>query len=296
MRRVIAVLGVLAVAALPTPSHAWGFEAHKFIMERAIGLLPPEIRPFFEQYKSTLIERAIDPDTWQIAGFDDQEDSNHFLDLDWDGYGKYPYDGLPRDYAAAVAKFGKERITSNGTLPWRTEEMYGNLRRAFESYQRRGPFGRFDIMFFSAWLTHYVSDAHVPFHAVLNYDGQLSGQHGIHSRFEAYLFERYREQWTIAPTPIPPIKNPRDFIFDTVLQGTQMVPPILKSDLDAIGARDEYDDTYYAAFFKANRSVMERRLNESIAASAAMIAGAWEAAGKPAVPVNARPTAQRRRR
>jgi hypothetical protein len=296
MRRVIAVLGVLAVAALPTPAHAWGYEAHKFIMERAIGLLPPEIRPFFEQYKSTLIERSIDPDTWQIAGFDDQEDSNHFLDLDWEGYGKYPYSGLPRDYFAAVAKFGKERVNDNGTLPWRAEEMYGSLRRSFESYQRRGPFGRFDILFFSAWLTHYVSDAHVPFHAVLNYDGQLTGQHGLHSRFEAYLFERYRDQWTIAPTPMPPIKNPRDFIFDTALQGTQMVPAILKADLDAIGTRDEYDDAYYAAFFKANRAVMERRLNESIAASAAMIAGAWEAAGKPAVPVNTKPAAQRRRK
>jgi hypothetical protein len=296
MRRLIVVLGVLALAATPTPTHAWGYEAHKFIMERAIGLLPPEIRPLFEQNKSTLIERAIDPDTWQVAGFDAQEDSNHFLDLDWEGYGKYPYNGLPRDYTAAIAKFGKKRIDDNGTLPWRAEEMFGNLQRAFESYGRRGPFGRFDILFFSAWLTHYVSDAHVPFHAVLNYDGQLTGQRGIHSRFEAFLFERYRDQWTIAPKPISPIRNPRDFIFDVVLQGTQLAPPILKADLDAIGSRDEYDDAYYAAFFKANRAVVERRLNESIAASAAMIAGAWEAAGKPAVPVNPRPTTQRRRR
>jgi hypothetical protein len=296
MRRVLLVFGVLVVASMPTPTHAWGFEAHKFIMERAIGLLPAEIRPFFEQYKSTLVERAIDPDTWQVAGFDDQEGPNHFLDLDWEGYGKYPYDGLPRDYTAAVAKFGKKRIDDNGTVPWRVEEMYGNLRRAFESYERRGPFGRNDVIFFSAWLTHYVSDAHVPFHAVLNYDGQLTGQHGIHSRFEAYLFERYRDQWTVSPKAAGPINNPRDYIFDVVLQGTQLVPPILKADLDSIGGRDEYDDAYYAAFFKANRAVVERRLNESIGASAAMIAGAWEAAGKPAVPVNARPTVQRRRR
>lgn len=296
MFRVIAVVGVLVVAALPTRTSAWGYEAHKVIMERAIALLPPEIRPLFEQNKSTVIERSIDPDLWQIAGFDDLEDSNHFLDLDWEGYGKYPYAGLPRDYTAAIAKFGKERIQQNGTLPWRTEEMYGALRRAFESYGRRGPFGRFDILFFSAWLTHYVSDAHVPFHAVLNYDGQLSGQQGIHARFEAFLFERYRDQWTIAPKPIAPIKNPRDFIFDVVLEGTQLVPPILKSDLEAIGTREEYDDAYYAAFFKANRAVVERRLNESIAASAAMIAGAWEAAGKPAVPLNPRASVQRRRR
>jgi hypothetical protein len=297
MRRLIALAGALVLAlATPPGADAWGYEAHKTIMDRAIALLPAELRPLFEQNRATLVERSIDPDTWQMAGFDAQESPHHFLDLDWDGYGKYPFDGLPRDYTAAIAKFGKARIEQNGTLPWRVEEVYGDLRRAFEAYERRGPFGRFDILFFSAWLTHYVSDAHVPFHAVLNYDGQLTGQHGIHARFEAYLFERYRDQWRIAPTPIAPIRNPRDFVFDVVLAGTQLVGPVLKSDLDALGTRDEYDDQYYDAFFKANRSVLERRLNEAIAASAAMIAGAWEAAGKPAVPLSPRALPQRRRR
>lgn len=296
MGRLLVLLGVTIVAAAPSPVGAWGYEAHKIIMDRAIALLPPELRPFYEQHRATLVERSIDPDTWQIAGFDAAESPRHFLDLDWDGYGKYPFAGLPRDYTAAVAKFGKERIEANGTLPWRVEEIYGSLKRAFESYERRGPFGRFDILFFSAWLTHYVSDAHVPFHAVSNYDGQLTGQHGIHARFEAYLVERYRDQWRIAPKPMAPIRNPRDFIFDVILQGTQLVAPILKSDLDAIGGRDEYDDAYYAAFYKLNRLALERRLNESMSAAAAMITGAWEAAGKPAVPVNPRPTVQRRRR
>jgi hypothetical protein len=296
VRRVLAVVGVLALAAMSSGVSAWGYDAHKTIMDKAIALLPSDIRPLFEQNRTTLVEHVIDPDLWQSAGFDSAESPNHFLDLDWEGYGKYPFDGLPRDYAAAVAKFGKDRVDKNGTVPWRVEEMYGNLRRAFESYERRGPFGRFDVLFYSAWLTHYVSDAHVPFHAVVNYDGQLTGQPGIHARFEAYLFERYRDQWTIAPKAIPPVHNPRDFIFDVVLAGTQLVPPILKSDVEAIGGREEYDDAYYAAFFKANRAVVERRLNEAIAASAAMIAGAWEAAGKPAVPVNPKAPPQRRRR
>lgn len=296
MRTLLLSFVALIILASPRDAQAWGFEAHKFIMERAIALLPPELRPLFDAGRTTLIERSIDPDTWQNAGFDAAESPNHFLDIDWDGYGKYPFDQLPRDYAAAVAKFGKARVEQNGTVPWRTEEMYGNLRRAFEAYGRRGAFGRNDILFFSAWLTHYVSDAHVPFHAVLNYDGQLTGQNGIHARFESIMFERYREKLTIAPVPMTPVRNPRDFIFDTVIAGTQLVPAILKSDLDAIGTRDVYDDAYYEAFFTANRGVMERRLNESIASVAAMITGAWEAAGKPALPLDAPSPPQRRRR
>ncbi len=294
--RMLVVSVVVLILALPVPARAWGFDAHKFIMDRAIALLPPELRPMFEANRAALVERAIDPDTWQNAGFDAIESPNHFLDFDWDGYGKYPFRELPRDYTAAIAKFGRERIEKNGTLPWRTEEMFGNLRRAFEAYSRRGAFGRYDILHYAAWLTHYVSDAHVPFHAVENYDGQLTGQHGIHARFESYLFERYRSQLTITPKTMPPIRTPRDFVFDTVLQGTQLVPPILKSDLDALGSRDVYDDQYYAAFFTANRAVMERRLNEAIAAVAAMITGAWEEAGKPALPLDSPPAPQRRRR
>src|SRR5688572_32300825 len=102
------------LVAVPTPLYAWGFEAHKFIMDRAIALLPAELRPLFERNRAMAVERSIDPDTWRTAGFD-EEDKHHFLDLDWEGYGKYPFTELPRDYTAAVAKFGIERIEQMGT-------------------------------------------------------------------------------------------------------------------------------------------------------------------------------------
>lgn len=294
MRQIGAAALLLALVLAPAPADAWGFDAHKWIMDRAIALLPAELRPFFEANRATVIERSIDPDTWRTAGFE-QEPPNHFVDLDWEGFGKYPHTELPRDLQAAIAKFGRERINDMGTLPWRAEEFHGNLRRAFDGYAGR-PFARFDIIFYAASLAHYASDAHVPFHAVINYDGQLTRQWGIHARFESSMFERYRDRLTVAPKPLAPIRNPRDFIFDRLLEGTQLVPAILKSDLEAIGTRDVYDEAYYEAFFAANRAVMERRLGESAAAVAAMIAGAWEAAGKPAVPVTPSVTPQRRRR
>jgi hypothetical protein len=294
MQRAIAIAAVAATLLVPVRAEAWGFEAHKWIMDRAITMLPAELRGLFEANRATVVERSIDPDTWRTAGFE-AETPHHFLDLDWDGYGKYPFAGLPRDLNAAIAKFGRQRIEENGTVPWRAEEFYGSLRRAFEGYASR-PFSKFDILFYAASLAHYTSDAHVPFHAVFNYDGQLTQQWGIHARFESAMFERYRDRLNVTPPTVAPIRNPREFIFDRLLEGTQLVPAILKSDLDAIGTRDVYDDAYFDAFFKANRPVMERRLGEAAAATAAMIAGAWESAGKPAVPVTPSATPQRRRR
>ena len=82
-------------------------------------------------------------------------------------------------------------MLKNGTLPWRTEEIYKKL---VEAFQQKAGYSRDNIKFFSAIIAHYVGDAHVPFHAALNYDGQLTQQWGIHARFESELFERYRTQ------------------------------------------------------------------------------------------------------
>ncbi|MBI2187852.1 MAG: hypothetical protein HYU37_12175 [Acidobacteria bacterium] len=291
----VAVTAALVLVVSAGRADAWGYDVHRFLMDRTVDLLPPELGPLFDRYRDIVVERSIDPDTWRTAGFE-EEDKHHFLDLDWEGYGPYPFTGLPRDFTAAVARFGRAQIEQNGTLPWRVEEYYGNLRRAFQAYQRPTALGRFNVLLFAAALAHYVADAMVPFHAVVNYDGQLTGQSGIHARFETGLFERYRAELRLTPQPLPPVANAREFVFDRLLEGTRLVPAVLQHDREAIASRDVYDEAYFAAFFAATRPILERRLSEAAATSAAMIAGAWDAAGRPAVPVDLpRPAPQRRR-
>jgi hypothetical protein len=190
MRALTAFVLVLCLAA-PVPIGAWGFDIHRFIVQEAIPLLPDAIRPFYDKYRTVVIEHSIDPDLWRSAGFE-EEPPRHFVDLD--AFGPPPFDALPRDHDAAVKKFGKEMVEKNGLLPWRAAEMYGQLVRAFQRLAQGQPYAYDDIKFFSAVLAHYVSDAHVPFHAIMNYDGQLTNQRGIHGRFESELFLRYRPQ------------------------------------------------------------------------------------------------------
>ena len=84
----------------------------------------------------------------------------------------------------------------------------GDLPEARRGVRQQAPYSRDNIKFFSSVLAHYVSDGHVPFHAVLNYDGQLTGQWGIHSRFETELFERYRATLRVVPKPVVPVAEP----------------------------------------------------------------------------------------
>lgn len=276
-----AMLLAACMVLMPLPAAAWGFEAHRFIMGRAISLLPAQIRPFFEASRVAVVEHAIDPDLWRMAGWA-EESTRHFFDMD--AYGAHPFKDVPRDMDEAVKKHGIEFVTRNGTLPWRTVAMQGAL---VEAFRQREMLSREKIGFLAAVIGHYVSDAHVPFHAALNNDGQLTQQWGVHERFEAELFDRYRTWIRISPRPVFRIPDAREFLFDTLIESFVLVQPLLDADKSAAAGRQVYDDGYYALFFGKGRPLLERRLSESITAVASMITAAWVEAGRPALPPQA---------
>ncbi len=271
----------LALVMLPAPALAWGFVGHRLIMARAIDLLPPELKPFFVQHRDEIVVRVVDPDTWRVVGW--PENPNHFLDFGVPEYGKLPFAELPREHGVALQKFGQVVLDRNGLLPWRLAEVFGQLQRGFEGFRRQSGFSIMDVILFSAAGSHYLQDAHQPFHASDNYDGQLTGQRGIHARFETQLVERFQDRLSLKPAAPKAIANPRDAAFDVLLDSYQLVDGILQADKQAVAGKQTYDDDYYEKFFAAVKPVLERRLSESISATAALIIGAWEGAGRPAV-------------
>ena len=285
MRASAAVVLVAALVVVTSPRpEAWGFDAHRFITDRAIDLLPDPIRPFYQKHRAFIVERSIDPDLWRSAGWD-EEPPRHFVDLD--AYGTPPFADLPREYDRAVEKYGAEFVQRNGMLPWRAGEIYGQLRRNFD-LQKRGVAGYSleNIKFYSAILAHYVEDGHVPFHAVLNYDGQLTGQHGLHNRWESELVARHRATLQLTPPPLVAVEDMRSDMFDVLQASFPHVEAILRADKAAVAGRDEYDDAYFELLYRDTRPILEQRLSAAITGVASAIVGAWEAGGKPALPLD----------
>jgi hypothetical protein len=278
--RFVAAL-IVAVSLVPAPASAWGFAGHRIIMARAIELLPPELKPLFDRYRDEVIVRVTDPDVWRNAGWED--DPNHFLDFGMKELGDYPFRELPREYGAALEKFGASLLNRVGRLPWREAEEFGNLRRAFEGFKRESLYGPGDVILFSAVAAHYIQDAHQPLHATNNYDGALTGNNGIHARFERDLVERFESRLVLKPAPPKPMTNPRDTAFDVLLESYRLVDAIVEADTDAVAGKDTYDDDYYEKFFTRIKPVLERRLSEAITATASVIIGAWTEAGRPVV-------------
>jgi hypothetical protein len=290
MRKASWIAAVLAgmQLAVSAPAYAWGFAGHRLIMSRAIGLLPSELHPFFEKFRDEIVIRVVDPDTWRTAGWDD--DPNHFVDFGMPELGPYPFAGLPRDYSRALEKFGPAEMRRIGLLPWREAEMFGQLRRAFEGFSRQGAYTVDNVILFSAVASHYLQDAHQPLHATNNYDGQLTGNTGIHSRFERDLIERFASRLTLTPEPPTVIRESRDAAFDTLLDSHMLVDRLLAADRQAATGKDLYDDDYFEKFFVAVKPMLERQLSLSISATAGLIIGAWESAGRPVPKMeNARP-------
>jgi hypothetical protein len=215
-----------------------------------------------------------------------EEPPRHFLDMD--AYGPFPFKNLPRDFKEAVAVRGQDFVIKNGTVPWRTEDVYGLLRTAFTELSTVG-YARENVKLFSSVIAHYVGDSHQPFHAAVNYDGQVTNQQGIHARFETELFDRYRDRLRIAPAPAARIPNVRDFMFTTLTDSFTQVDAILAADLEAVKGRTVYDDGYFAVMFEKTGPIMEKRMSAAITGVASMIMTAWIEAGRPALPVEAPP-------
>jgi len=283
LRRASVALAVTLL--LPSSAFAWGAAAHKAIMRRAIDLLPPEIKPFFVDRRDEMIVRSIDPDLWRAVGWD--EGQNHFVNFGAPELGPYPFAAFPRDYGAAMEKFGEASLKRLGTLPWREAEMFGNLQRAFDRVGTGNEFAKIEAVVYAAAAAHYIQDATQPLHAANNYDGQLTDQRGVHSRFETELFERSESRLTFAPAAPRAFASARDYAFDTLLASYRNVDALLKADRDAVGAKDRYDDAYFEQFLAKVKPMLEERLSAAVTATASVIVSAWEQAGRPSLDARA---------
>ena len=279
LRRLFGALALGALVLVPAPAFAWGTAAHREIMRRALDLLPPELKPYFMERRDEMIARAIDPDLWRSVNL--EEDPDHFVNFGDPQLGPFPFTAYPRESGAALAKFGVFTLSRLGRLPFREEELFGSLVRAFVQAGKGNTVGKDEAYMFAAAAAHYLQDATQPLHASNNYDGQLTDQRGVHARFETELFERFQARLILKPAPPKAFASARDFAFDTLLASWQQVEGLLKADKDAIGAKDIYDDAYFEAFFVKVKPMMEERLSAAISATASMIVSAWEQAGRP---------------
>jgi len=163
--------------------------------------------------------------------------------------------------------------------------VYDRLAAAFRDIGKpNAPYAADNARYFMAVLAHYVEDAHQPFHGAVNYDGQLTNQRGIHSRFEQELVMRNKKTLMLAPVTLTVISGFRDYVFATLVDSQALVGRVLAADLTASAGREFYDSGYFDALLSGTKPIVERRLSEAASGVASAVYSAWMEAGQPVMP------------
>ncbi|MBK8227116.1 MAG: S1/P1 Nuclease [Flavobacteriales bacterium] len=284
-----AVALLLAPGTAPT-ANAWGFYGHKRINRMACYTLPPELFPFFKRHIDFISDHAVDPDRrrYAVAG----EAERHYIDIDhYAKGGQDPFAAMPRKWNDAVAKYSEDTLKAYGIVPWHVEVMHGRLVRAF----MRGDVDR--ILRYAADIGHYIGDAHVPLHTTENYNGQLTGQHGIHAFWESRIPELSAENYDHLVGRAEYVKDPLSAAWEAVFVSHQLLDSVLGIEKRLSqefpedrrytfedrgrGGMRLYSREYAEAYEDKMQGMVERRMNASIAAVGSFWYTAWVDAGQP---------------
>ena len=91
----------------------------------------------------------------------------------------------------------------------------------------------------------------MPLHITKNYNGQLTGQTGVHSRYESNLIEDYQSQIVYDGDSLQYIQNLSDFVFNMIYDNYQYVDSVLYADAVAEAyAGNHNSTTYYNKFWE----------------------------------------------
>ena len=270
------ILVGVAIAGLADPALGWGERTHEIINRRAVDFMPPEARRAWTPIATSLGMHASDAD--HRKGFTPGERERHFIDID--GFADHPFDDVPRDLDKLIARFGRERVETLGTVPWAIEECY----RMVVLSLKQG-----DWSSAGAWaadLGHYVADSHQPLHCTVNYDGQNTGNDGVHLRFEVHMMNRHFDEATITPPAEPrkPHDDPVEFCFWWIAEAYPELQTVLEGDDRATAVDPHHGDEYYATLWSVTADVATRQVSRACVDLGALYTAAWEEAGSPAGP------------
>jgi len=264
----------LASLLLPCGAFAWGRSAQRLITNKAIDTLPQEMRPFFDTNRSFLIMHVTDP--LDASTKSPAEHHNHYIYLE--KYGRFPYEALPRDYKAAVTKFGKAKLEVNGLLPWQIGVYSEKLTNAL----RAGKWEEAKLD--AAILADYVAEAHDPFNTTDNYDGRLSGQAGIDERFGTTLIDRFYSFFPMRPNDSVFISDPTDHAFEACLSAHSWLQTVLLADRNARRGENSFTDEFYDRFYNQAAAILIRQLSDAATDVGSYWLTAWQNAGRPQLP------------
>jgi len=251
----------------------WGNVGHRVINSNTVNSFP---QPFqqFSFWRDSLAAHGSDAD-YRKSG-DPNEAPKHYIDFE--EYNDFVINGsVVQDYDSAVTKYGLTAITNAGSLPWTIMQCYDTLIAAFKQREWH------HVVLLSADLGHYIGDANMPLHLTQNYDGQLSSQKGIHSRYESTMIGLYSTSIPIHQNEAIYLADVRDYIFSMTYRNYPYVDSVLRADsLAYVAGSKNYNSTLYKqTLWNLTKNFTGILFSRAAEVLASVMYTAWVNAGSP---------------
>ncbi len=280
---------ILTFLVLLTPifGESWGFFAHQKINRLAVFTLPPEMIGFYKYHIQYLTEKAINPDKRRYAV--KNEAPRHYIDVDV--YGDSAVYKMPRYWKDAVEKYTEDTLQAYGIVPYHINRVSFWLTDAFKDRNVE------QILRLSADIGHYIADANVPLHTTENYNGQLTGQYGIHGFWESRLPELFFDDYDLLTGKARYVENLQLYAWEAVVNAHQALDSVLLfedqltrkySDSKKYGYEERgnttirtYSYNFSEDYHRRLNGMVERRMRASIRMVGDYWMSCWVKAGQP---------------
>jgi len=255
----------------------WGGNIHSLINNQATIHLPASMSNVAAN-AGFLGAHASDADFRKRT--DPVEAPRHYMDIDnFSGF----FDGtLPHDLDSLITEYGGQiDVIQNGILPFAIEQFTDSLTHTMAA-------GKWDeVLLVAADLGHYVADAHQPLHCTRNYNGQFTGNDGIHGRYETEMTNRRLGEISLTPARVTYVSSPVDFAFEIITAGWSLVDSILTADnIARTESGHVFDEVYYDALWRETGDMTRARIQKATEALASLWYTAWVDAGRPPIPAD----------
>ena len=223
----------------------WGYIGHSIINYNTILTALPKMQ-FFEDWADSLAAHGSDAD--YRKSIDPDEGPKHYIDID--NYPEFISTGtIPQNLDSLVAIHGYQFVIDQGILPWAILHTADSLQAAFESNNLH------KAMLLAADLGHYIADSHMPLHITRNYNGQYTGQYGVHSRYESDLIQRFQNEIIYSGDSLQYINNLPDYVFSMIYDNYLYVDSVLAADAAAKAYAGNTNSTaYYNKFWELSKN------------------------------------------
>jgi len=200
---------------------SWGFLVHRTIHQLAVYKLPAPLQSYFHENMKELVDNSTRPDNRRNT--DKTEATKHFVDIEM--YGPGAINNMPLNWDDAVKKYTADTLKKYGWGPYNAILQLDNLTKAFKSKNKDS------ILFYAADLGHYIGDLHVPLHTSVNYDGQLTGQKGLHSLWESFIPDLTMDQYQLYNShKATYLKNPAQALWKDIRHANSLLPEMFEKE------------------------------------------------------------------